>query len=272
MIDPKYQWAIQIDVTNACTRQCSNCTRFVGHKTPFLMTPKDFYNATMALKDFPSDSPPSPHVSVTNKVVGMLGGEPLLHPDFEELCEIMADVIPEKKHRGLWTGLNWQRTRYAGEIEATFGYINNNKHDGEVRHSPILVAIDDVVQDENERRRLIEDCWLQRMWSGSITPKGFFHCEVAAAFDELFDGPGGLPIEPGCWQRPLSDFQDQIDRWCHRCGIPLNLKGRIDSENRDDISSTNLEALGNSLRIVTGCYVLYKGKQETTKNPWKYMQ
>lgn len=45
---------IQIDITNACTHQCSNCTRFCGHhRKPFFMDLETFQRAVDSLADFP---------------------------------------------------------------------------------------------------------------------------------------------------------------------------------------------------------------------------
>jgi hypothetical protein len=273
MIDPRRQWAIQIDVTNLCCRECSNCTRLLAHiAQPFFMSVECFIKAVEALRDFPRHSLPN-ETTPSHKIVGMIGGEPLLHPEFEQLCAIMVQAIPDREHRGLWTGLVWQQTKYAAIIEKTFGYINNNLHNSECLHSPILVAIGDVIRDPHERQSTISHCWLQEKWSGSITPKGFFFCEVAAAFDMVMNGPGGLPIESGCWNRPLADFQEQIDRWCPRCGIAMNLQGRCDSEHIDDMSESNLNVLQNSPRVQAGDYVLYDPSQHVVAaQPWRYMQ
>ena len=55
---------------------------------------------------------------------------------------------------------------------------------------------------------LRDKCWVQNEWSASITPKGAFFCEIAAALDMLFDGPGGWKIEPGWWRRTPEEFGD----------------------------------------------------------------
>ena len=54
---------IQIEVTNACVRECSNCTRLVGHAAkPFFMTIDAFKSAVDSLVDYP-------------RMVGMMGRE-----------------------------------------------------------------------------------------------------------------------------------------------------------------------------------------------------
>jgi len=102
MINPAAQWAIQIDVTNRCRRTCSNCTRLLAHaRERFCMSPWAFRQACAAVHTFPDHS--TPDRNGRPKVIGMIGGEPLLHPEFPELCEIMAEEIPDRRHRGLWT-------------------------------------------------------------------------------------------------------------------------------------------------------------------------
>lgn len=273
MIDPQYQWCAIIDVTNACGRACSNCTRMVGHGPTYTMDVLQFEQALAAVADFPAESPPSEVSDV--KLVGIMGGEPLLHPEFNELCRVFARQIPNRDHRGLWTGLNWQRTQHADIIREVFNekYIHNNRHDLQhSKHSPILVASRDAISDPDQRAEVIDNCWLQKTWCGTINPKGHFFCEVAAAFDWVSKGPGGLPVEPECWRRPIGDFQDQIDRWCQRCGIALNLEGRLDHEEVDDISESNLELLRNSPRVRAGKFVQYrKGERRpTAQEPWQY--
>ena len=40
--------------------------------------------------------------------VGIMGGEPTLHPEFEEICKLMQKHVPFEK-RGLWTdGAKWE--------------------------------------------------------------------------------------------------------------------------------------------------------------------
>lgn len=277
MIPPREQWCVQIDVTSACNRRCSNCTRpAVAHQVaPFHVSPVDFAEALEAVQEFPQRSPRD--ALGRAKIIGMIGGEPLLHPEFEQLCAIMQRVLPAQR-RGLWTGLDWRRTRYRELIEWTFGrgYINNNQHLTSCFHTPVLVAPLDVVPDPVERQRLIDGCQMQKEWASSITPRGFFFCEVAGALAQVLpEGPAGLPLTRHCWQADLTAFQAQIDYYCQRCGVCLPLAGRRDSEERDDVSPTNLAALAQSPRVLAGQYVLHERERVTLRDhhqPCRYLR
>ena len=255
LIPPRKQWCIQIETTSVCNRRCSNCTRpAVAHlDEPFYMSVEDFAKAVEAVKEFPLTSPPDR--LKRPKVIGMIGGEPLMHPDFARLCEVMENLPANQ--RGLWTGLDWKKTKYADIVRRIFsmGYINNNQHVANCFHQPVLVASKDVVSSEEDRRRLIDACPMQREWASSITPRGYYFCEVAGALAQVFsDGPDGIRVAPGCWSHDLDEYRSQIDYYCQRCGVCLPLPGRKDSEGRDDISQTNLNALRNSPRVLAGDY------------------
>lgn len=247
---------IQIDVTNACINKCSNCTRLIGHhREPFFMNFETFRRAVDSLVDFPG-------------VVGMIGGEPLLHPSFPRMAEYFAERLPDKKRRGLWSTIP-RGCQHGPLIKEVFGTLYLNDHSiNTILHQPILVAAEEVVSDEDEMWRLIDNCWVQNYWSASITPKGAYFCEVSAAFDMLFDGPGGWPVEPGWWKREPCEFSEQKERWCRRCGCALPLTRRPSVESRDDVSSGNLVRLRaiNSPGVRMGRTVLYEGG---LANNWK---
>lgn len=250
---------IQIDITNACMNRCSNCTRFTGHhRRPFFMDMETFRRAVDSLVDFPG-------------MVGMIGGEPLLHPDFAAMAEYLAKRITDKKRRGIWSTVpKVQGERYGGLIREVFGnfYFNDHSID-HILHQPLLVAAEEVIPDREAMWRLIDDCWIQTYWSASITPKGAFFCEVAASFDMLFDGPGGWPIEPGWWMRVPGDFTEQKERACPRCGCAIPLRRRPSIEEIDDVSPGNLEALLaiGSPKARSGQVALYGGGLAKDWNP-----
>jgi MoaA/NifB/PqqE/SkfB family radical SAM enzyme len=79
MRSPKDMRTIQIDITNACVHKCSNCTRFCGHhKKPFFMEWETFKKAVDSLSGF-------------KKRIGIMGGEPTLHPQFERFVRYLGE-------------------------------------------------------------------------------------------------------------------------------------------------------------------------------------
>ena len=85
MRSPKEMRTIQIDITNACIHQCSNCTRMCGHhKKNFFMDWNTFKAAVDSLKGYEG-------------TIGIMGGEPTLHPEFERFVRYLGDNIGIKK-------------------------------------------------------------------------------------------------------------------------------------------------------------------------------
>ena len=90
---------IHVDITNACYLKCTNCTRHVGHHNkPYFMDLDYVRKAIESLQDFPGR-------------IGLMGGDPTLHPKFDEICEIYEEMIP-RRQRELWTsGFKWKEKK-----------------------------------------------------------------------------------------------------------------------------------------------------------------
>lgn len=241
---------IQIDITNACHLACANCTRHVGHhRKPYFMDLDYFVKAI--------DS-----VLLSPCRIGVMGGEPTLHPNFRDLLSVLRCKTPIER-REFWTaGFKWGL--YEQEIKETFlpdriAYNDHTSYAG--MHKPLLVAIEDVVEDPELRAQLIENCPYQSHWSAAITPKGGFFCEIAASLDWLLDGPGGYDIsDPHWWNRRPDEFKGQVDEYCGKCGgaIPMESvtdgRGGRDGPTVDVVSAGNLERLrlAGSKKVAAG--------------------
>lgn len=247
---------VQIDVTNVCDKSCANCTRFCGHYTPekvYFMDLADYEKAVISLKDFPG-------------IVGMIGGEPTLHPKFPEMCEILNTHIKEKERKGLWSNTGPKFRQYKPLIDRTFGFFNLNDHqENEIIHTPILVASEDMVKQghltEEDWCSYTDACWVQTTWSATVTPKGAYFCEVAGMLDYIFEGGIGWDIEkePGWWQKQVPEYKDQIAWACRKCGCQLPLRPRRSTDEIDDVSPSNLERLiaVSSPKVKKGKYELF---------------
>jgi hypothetical protein len=176
------------------------------------------------------------------KMVGIQGGEPLLHPDFETLCNYLHEKIPYEQC-GLWTTFPTGFEKYREVICRTFKHVFINDHSRpDIFHHPILVAIREVEPDVSRMWMQIDHCWAQMSWSASINPAGAFFCEIAASMEMLVGGNNpGWPVEPGWWWRIPKDFARQMEDYCPRCGFPSQVARRSSIEQVDDVSPGNLE-------------------------------
>lgn len=238
----------QIEITNSCINRCANCTRFVGHTKPFMMDFDTFKNAVDSMADFP-------------KMTGIMGGEPLLHPQFEEFCKYASSKIP-RYQLGLWTCLPKGYEHHREIIVETFGNIFINDHTrSDVYHHPFLVAAEEVIPDRNKMFMTIDRCFFQENWSPSINPRGAYFCEMAASFAMLFsDMSDGWKVEPEWWTKTVKDFTSQIEEFCPRCGGALSLSRKPSDRLKgiDEISPLNYERLKDiSPKVKQGFYHIH---------------
>lgn len=259
---------IQIEIVNGCVLACANCTRHVGHhRRPFIMDLDTVRQAIASLEGFPGR-------------IGCMGGEPAMHPRFREVLALYREMIPDKRRREFWT-TGWKWFEYLDDIKATFDddLIHYNDHSQTTgRHQPLLIAIDEVIPDAALREELINDCWVQRQWSASITPRGAYFCEVAASLDHLFDGPGGWPVEPGWWRRIPADYAGQRDFACNKCSAAIPMETRSDARGGRDrsidvVSPGNLERLRavGSPKVARGLYEVFDRtltRDELNRDDW----
>jgi hypothetical protein len=237
----------QIEITNACHNSCSNCTRLCGHhKKPYFMSLDKVKKAIDSMVGYPN-------------MTGIMGGEPLLHPQFEEICKYMQTKLPKVKC-GLWTCLPEGKEHYREIIVETFEHIFINDHTrDDILHGPVLVASRELPIEDWQREFLYHKCWVQNSWSASINEKGAWFCEVAASLATLLDVEGAAwPVETGWWARSPQHFVQQMSL-CDYCGCAMPLKRRASIEEIDDVSPKMLEILklAKSPKVKKGKYEVH---------------
>lgn len=238
---------LQIKWGTPCNLACANCTAEVNHikemKRGWWMTPNQLRLALRSLKGFAG-------------VIGAFGGNCCMHPQFEEMCQVLVEEVPDKDQRGLWSNnlcghgklcrevfspshsnLNVHQVQRAYDeiardwpeaIAARPQFMHDSLHKPSM-HGSWRVALQDVIPDERKRWDLIKKCDVNQTWSAEITLvhgelRAFF-CEYAATRGELHDVYGeedvGLPLTDGWWAKPMEFFSKQICHHCHKCGAPL---------------------------------------------------
>lgn len=254
MKSPKDMEAIQIDLTNACVHRCSNCTRFCGHhKKPFFMDFDTFKKAVDSLQDYKG-------------IIGIIGGEPTLHPEFEQFIQYLKEkrvgkdfllsrepIADMQKHIdknlnaypskvGLWSSLSLSYYKNFEIINETFERQLLNDHNNTCIHQALLMSRKELGIPDDEWIQKRDACWIQNTWSATVTPKGAFFCEVAGSLDMLFNGPGGWDINEDWWKREPKDFGDQL-QWCEMCSACLDVPKRLSNDGRDDVTPLILQKL-----------------------------
>ena len=231
MREVKDKIRIQIEITNACKFSCTNCYKFVGHYfESHFMELETVKKAIDSLEGYQGQ-------------IGITGGEPTLHPEFGEICKYLRKKVAPDQRRLQTTGYRWRD--YKSAIKKTFSdQVEYNDHkDATQKNHPMLVAIKDVVADDSLRRELIDKCWVRERWSAVINARGCFSCEIAGAFDDLYNGPGGHPIEKGWWSKSHKHFNEQMERYCHQCGGALPQPAVTVKNLEDHISISNFRKI-----------------------------
>jgi hypothetical protein len=280
LVSPADHKIVQLEITNRCFLNCSNCTRLVGHQSqPYEMDRETFRRAVESVADHPG-------------MIGIMGGEPTLHADFDTLVRDFATVIDagckyerlrqpvadlaayRTRHcsslhhrRGLWSATGPKFLQHLELISEVFGYwcLNDHRHQG--KHQALLMARQDLGIPADQWRAMRDRCWVQRTWSSSVNPAGAYFCEVAAAIDwTLFGGRHAWPIEAGWWKRTPADFGEQLSL-CEYCAAPVNVPARLPAENRDDVTPRVYELLAaaGSPRVARGHVVVHGNGTDGTQ-------
>lgn len=234
----------QVWVTRACDKSCHHCTQASNMILPKEhITPEQFETILTSMDDYPG-------------VVAMFGGNPCVHPQFEELCEIMIRHIPYGR-RGIWTnrllgkGKICQQTfnprmsnfnvhmdsnavaEFVQDWPETRDMLKGQEHD--CGHSPIFGEPTALGVDPDEMWDMISVCDINQKWSAMAgvfrgEPRGWF-CEIAGAqsmvmqYDPNYPDTG-VPITKGWWKDGLDSFGRQIMFHCPKCLVPLRGKGQ----------------------------------------------
>jgi hypothetical protein len=289
MRSPAEMDIIQVDVCSRCHEACSACTRHVGlypAEKHWEMDPDTFRRAVRSMEGWYQPG----------RVLGVIAGEPTLSKYFPDYCRIFREewnpgsdtahgrepiadmnrfaherLFDRSNGRGLWTafGPKWQDV--AEDVMDTYSHWNSNSHEGSGLHQSNLIdrktLCDSLGITDEEWVKLRDACWVQNLWSATITPWGCYPCEVMAHNDILFnDGKRAWPIEPGWWKRTPDQFGDMLEL-CEMCSLALPSPSLVDADRKDLVSASNrirLEQIG-SPAAKRGRLIDYDPKLHTEK-------
>lgn len=155
----------------------------------------------------------------------------MLHPEFEAFCGEIKKRFPREK-MALWSSGPKRYQELKPLIDETFGFIAYNEHNEEqlrtCKHQPLTIAIREAVPDAELRRKLVDDCWVQRTWCATVNHFGAYFCEVAAAQDVLLnEGKNAWPVTPDWWVKTPDEFERQVRTFCDNCGMAIPMEREL---------------------------------------------
>lgn len=232
-----------IDITNHCNSEkpgCLYCSRFMRHipkEKKYNMSLEFFEKTLLSLKNWPNQ-------------IGIIGGEPSLHPKLLEMIDMIKQIFPNYKQKfAFLTSGSPIFEKHKELIYNTFRWVAYNPHDKNQKeiclHQRATMTSKDVIPDEILRDKLINNCWVDKTWGPGVNPRGGYFCEIAAAISLLLDGPNGVPIENNWWNRPLEDFKYQVDFCCQNCGMSVPQERDIIGIKKEKFSKGNYELYKN---------------------------
>lgn len=280
---------MQIHLTRACDLACSNCTQGSQFKgKPDFITLENFEKACQSLHGYFG-------------LIGIFGGNPALHPQFQEITDILRKHFPKSKC-GIWCNNPHGKAAIMRDVFNP-AMSNLNCHlnieayeefkrdwpesrpfglDKDSRHSPVHGSLTKMVPDEEERWRLISQCDVNQHWSAMICQfrgelRAFF-CEIAGSqailnqHNPLYPDTGML-VEPGWWQRPMQDFAEQVRFHCHRCLVPLRGHGALAQQEQHTIITSDYDHLRvkgsrHELQLIDGQFDIHS---ETSRRVIDYL-
>ena len=226
---------LKINCTYACDRRCANCNRVTRIAPSCPSEDLDPAQLARMLEEASHGGPRWTRIVLT-------GGEPTMHPGFEELVDVMMDYKQRRNPECHMTTFTYHHPEHYCKIERAtrkhplFQVWDTGKQEGRIhRWAPFMAPIDNPKRDPNHFYR---GCHMNcRLCGTGYDYKGFYCCPVATNIARIF----GMDM---AIQHPkdvtLESLTDQFQAVCPKCGL-YNYYPAGDSA-KDLVSKSWLEA------------------------------
>lgn len=213
---------INLLVTNVCNLSCGGCTQSCGqiHKDKLFFIDLDEMKWVI---DWVLSH-------TMHRFLGIFGGEPTLHPKYEEMLDLL------RSYRGTMMFMvysNGRRPPYNVE-ENIFYCIDQKDANTDRFYVPTLVAPIDIYgnQDKKSYWELTkQNCHIWNHCACIIMHKRAYACEIFAAFDTMSDENHGWELKWGenAFDKSEDEIKEQAAHYCYRCGwcLPQDIKNKF---------------------------------------------
>lgn len=251
-----------ITITNVCNLSCGGCSQLCGN----FSKEKNWFISLDQLKiniDIMS--------KFINKKIWIFGGEPTLHPNFEEIKQILYSYkdcqfiifTNGRLHRKEDVELDIKENRIGGWAKDKYNItflidfkMEYGKNGIPIKmFNPTLVAPIDVLKIRNKKfywEQAREHCICWNKCGATIYNNKAYICEVAPAFDQISGEDHGWEVVPG--KNPFDKSNEKIakqaENFCYRCAAGFSNDPHIIKEQKISegyfVSLENLKLVKNS--------------------------
>lgn len=214
VLGPRYRAgrkAIELDIAWACNLKCAGCSRACD------VAPTGEMMSVAQVRRFVQESIDQ---GVVWHRISVLGGEPTLHPDLDEILALLVEYRDRHSPRTrlrLFSNGYGERVREAlARIPAGIEVRNTAKdreHEGCQDFVPFNVAPIDCHEFGGVDFRNL--CQIARDCGMALTPHGYYACVGAGPIDRVFGYDLGRQSMPA----PGDDLDQVLPRFCRLCGF-----------------------------------------------------
>ncbi len=201
---------IELDITYRCNLSCANCNRSVG-----LRQAKS--NIDMSLEQIQKFADESRQNEMHWDVIKLLGGEPTMHPQLNEIITIIKSYIDEYSPSTtleLWTNGDGRKVREVLKTLPDFVKVidsSDTRGAEPLFNSFNLAPVDSKMYkhtDFSHGCSIIEKCGV------GLTPYGYYPCAIAGGIDRVF----GVNSGSHDLSTAYGEMRGQLNDFCRYCG------------------------------------------------------
>jgi hypothetical protein len=212
MLGPRYRRSrhrVDIDITWDCNLKCFHCNRSCQQApTREMMT-------VGQVRHFLEETRQR---SVHWKIIHLAGGEPTLHPDFQNIVQMILEFrnrfSPDTRMIITSNGFGKQVNYMLARIPANV-IIRNTQKTGPNQHNFVPFNLAPCESSEYALADFRNACSLVRDCGIGLTPYGYYPCAASGAIDRIFGFDCGRKTLPD----PGDGMEMDLARLCSLCGF-----------------------------------------------------
>lgn len=199
---------LEIDIAFSCNLKCYNCDRSCSQ------APSNDYMSVNQIRKFISES-------LTTKKkwkrIRIIGGEPFLHPNIDEILKLLQSYIEENI---LLTRLEIVTNGFGSVVKNALKsvpsgiFVKNTNKIGKFQKKFEAFNLAPIDKKYHIFTDFSNACWITAYCGIGLNPFGYYICGVGGSIDRVMGKDIGLKELP----KTRSLFQAQANIFCQLCG------------------------------------------------------